>query len=150
MKIIKILIAIFLIVGCAPTPQYRGQLIIQNCTENAISVQSNLACPNGDYAANVSIAPGKTTEIAATATYPEDTAITIDKFFTNHQDAAVTVTATIDGHQSTRTWKYADRNSDKKHLFDLNDCQRESGEDARKNFTYINYIFMIHEEDLKD
>ena len=121
-----------------------------NCTETSLSVQSNLSCPNGDYPASVSIAPGKVCEIASTENYPEDTSITIDKFFTNRNDAAITVTATIDGVQLTKTWKYSDRNNDQKQLFDLNDCSLESGEDARKNYTYKNYIFMIHEEDLRE
>ena len=121
-----------------------------NCTETTLSVQSNLVCPNGDYPANVSIAPGQVFEIASTESYPEAASITIDKFFSNHNDAAVTVTATIDGVQITKTWKYADRNNDQKQLFDLNDCSLESGEDIRKNYTYMNYIFMIHEEDLRE
>ena len=150
MKILNILLALCILVGCAPSPQFRGQLIIMNCTETPLSVQSNLVCPNGDYPASVSVAPGKVCEIASTGNYPEDTSITIDKFFTNHSDAAITVTATIDGVQFTKTWKYADRNNNQKQLFDLKDCSFESGEDARKNYTYMNYIFMIHEEDLRE
>ena len=121
-----------------------------NCTEATFSVQSNLICPNGNYPANASVDPGKTFEIASTDSCPEAASVTIDKFFTNQNDAAVTVTATIDGVQVTRTWKYADRNNDQKQLFDLKDCSFESGEDARKNYTYMNYIFMIHEEDLRE
>jgi hypothetical protein len=121
-----------------------------NCTETTLSVQSNLICPNGNYPANASVDPGKVFEIASTNSYPEASSITIDKFFTNQNDAAVTVTATINGVQVTRTWKYADRKNDQKQLFDLKDCSFESGEDARKNYTYMNYIFMIHEEDLRE
>lgn len=149
MRIIPIILAFSILVGCAPSPQYRGQLIIMNCTETSLSVQSNLICPNGNYPANVSIAPGKVFEIASTDNYPEATSVTIDEFFTNHNDAAVTVTTTIDGLQITKTWKYTERNNDQKQLFDLNDCSFESGEDFRNNYTYMNYIFMIHEEDLR-
>ena len=146
MKIPHILLSLCILVGCAPSPQYRGQLILMNCTETSLSVQSNLSCPNGDYPADVSIAPGKTVEIASTDNYP----FTIDKFFTNHNDATITVSATIDGVQVTRTWKYADRNNGQKQPFDLSGCTFESGEDIRKHYAYMNYIFMIHEEDLRE
>lgn len=149
MRIINIILALCILAGCAPAPQYCGQLIIKNCTEAPLSVQSNLVCPSGDYPSDVSIAPGGFFEIAETDNYPEAISVTIDKFFSNHNDAAITISATFDGVQFTRTWKYADRNNDQKTLFDLNDCSFESGQDLRKKYTIMNYIFTIHEEDLR-
>ena len=64
--VLGLLPAACLLAGCAPSPQYRGQLIIMNCTETVLSVQSNLNCPNGDYPVSVSISPGKSFEIAST------------------------------------------------------------------------------------
>ena len=119
-----------------------------NCTGTDLSVQSNLIGPGVDFPSNVSIAPGAFRKIAETENYPEAISVTIDKFFINHNGAAITVSAILDGIQFTRTWKYVDRYNDKKTLFDLNDCSLESGKDARKNYTIMNYIFMIHEDDL--
>ena len=79
---------------------------------------------------------------------PSNFSIAIDKFFTNYNDAAITVCATIEGIEITRTWRYADRNNDQRTPFNLSDCNLESGEDPRKNFTTMNYCFMIREEDL--
>ena len=149
MRIINIILAFCILVGCAPSPQYCGQLIIMNCTGTPLSVHSNLICPGSDYPSNITITPGAFFEIAETDNYPDANSVTIDKFFTNYNDAAITVSAALDGIQITRTWKYADRNNDKKTLFDLNDCLFESGEDFRNNYTIMNYTFMIHEEDLR-
>lgn len=149
MKTIHTILAFCILAGCAPLPQYRGRLIIMNCTENPLSVQSNLICPNGNYPSDASIAPGKVLEIASSDNYPDAASVTMDKFFTNHNDAVITVSSTIDGIPMTRTWKYADRDNGQKQLFDLNDCSFESGEDFRNHYTYMNFIFMIHEEDLR-
>ena len=151
MKIIQIILGLCILVGCAPSPQECGQLIIMNCTETALSVQLNLVCPTSWYcASNFSIAPDGFSKIAETENYPaESGSITIDKFFTNYNDAAITVSAIIDGVEITRTWKYADRNNDQRTPFDLSDCHFESGEDSRKNYTTMDYCFMIREEDMR-
>ena len=93
--------------------------------------------------------PNEFSKIAETENYPaESCSIAIDKFFTNYNDAAITVCATIKGIEITRTWRYADRSNDQRTPFNLYDCNLESGEDPRKNFTTMNYCFMIREEDL--
>ena len=68
--------------------------------------------------------------------------------FTNYNDASITVSATLDGIERIRTWKYSDRSNDQKTPFNLSDCHFESGEDPRKNYTTMDYCFMIREEDL--
>lgn len=149
MKIINFILGLCVLVGCAPSPQECGQLIIMNCTGITLSVQLNLACPTNWYcSSNFSIGPDEFSKVAETENYPiESGPITIDKFFTNCNDAAITVSATIDGVEITRTWRYEDRNNDQRTPFDLDDCHLESGEDARKNYITMNYCFMIREED---
>ena len=109
-----------------------------------------MVCPTDWYcSSNFSIAPDEFSKIAETENYPaESGSIAIDKFFTNYNDAAITVCATIEGIEITRTWRYADRNNDQRTPFDLSDCHLESGEDSRKNYTTMDYCFMIREEDL--
>lgn len=78
----------------------------------------------------------------------ESGSIIIENFFTNYNDASITVSATLDGIERIRTWKYSDRSNDQKTPFNLSDCHFESGEDPRKNYTTMDYCFMIREEDL--
>ena len=150
MKTINFILGLFLLAGCAPSQQECGQLIIMNCTGSTLSVQLNMVCPTNWYcSSNFSIAPDEFSKIAETENYPtESGSIAIDKFFTNYNDAAITVCATIKGIEITRTWRYADRNNDQRTPFDLSDCHLESGEDSRKNYTTMDYCFMIREEDL--
>lgn len=151
MKIINFIIGLCVLVGCAPSPQECGQLTIMNCTGTTLSVQLNLVCPTNWYcASSFSMAPDEFSKVAETENFPaESGSIAIDKFFTNYNDAAITVCATIEGIEITRTWRYADRNNDQRTPFDLSDCHLESGEDSRKNYTTMNYCFMIREEDLR-
>ena len=143
-------VALCLLTGCAPAPQHAGLLTIMNCTDNTLTVQSTIACPNDTYPAEFTLAPGETRPIASTATYPDATPITIDNFLTNPSDASVTVTATVNGAVRAKTWTFAARTASGKQLFNLSSSQLESSEDPRKNFTTENYVFMIREEDLKE
>lgn len=150
MKIIQIILVLCILVGCAPSPQECGQLIIMNCTGTTLSVQLNLVSPtNWNCASYFSIAPDVFSKIAETENYPaESGSIIIENFFTNYDDASITVSATLDGIERIRTWKYSDRSNDQKTPFNLSDCHFESGEDPRKNYTTMDYCFMIREEDL--
>lgn len=150
-KVVGVILAIpfFFIAGCAPYPQYCGVLFIENCTGTTITVQSNLICPRAEFPSTITYSPGARYSVAESLAYPEPSSITIDKFITNHDDAAITVTATINGVQVTKTWKYSERNNGQKQLFNLNDCYYGDGVDIRKNFTTMCYVFEIHEEDLK-
>ena len=150
MKTMSIILGLFLLVGCAPSQQECGQLIIMNCTGTTLSVQLDMVCPTNWYCpSNFSMVPNEFSKIAETENYPaESGSIAIDKFFTNYNDAAITVCATIEGIEITRIWRYADRSNDQRTPFNLSDCNLESGEDPRKNFTTMNYCFMIREEDL--
>lgn len=149
MKITNIILACLLLVGCAPNPQYCGLLLIENCTEATITVQSNLICPRAEFPSTITISPEGCEKVAESLNCPEPSSITIDKFITNHDDAAVTVTATIDGVQVTNTWKYSERNNGQKQLFNLKDCVFGETEDIRKNYTIMYCVFKIYEEDLK-
>lgn len=150
MKITNIIFAFLLLAGCAPYPQYCGLLLIENCTEATITVQSNLICPRAEFPSTIAISSGECETVAESLNYPEPSSITIDKFITNYDDAAVTVTAIIDGVQVKKSWKYSERNNGQKQLFSLKDCVLGETEDIRKNYTIMYYVFKIHEEDLKE
>lgn len=148
-KVITLVFISCLLAACAPYPQYCGLLLIENCTEATITVQSNLICPRAEFSSTIAIGSGECETVAESLNYPEPSSITIDKFITNYDDAAVTVTAIIDGVQVKKSWKYSERNNGQKHLFSLKDCVFGETEDIRKNYTTMYYVFKIHEEDLK-
>ena len=150
-RVIQIILGLCFLVWCAPSPQECGQLIIMNCTETTLSVQLNLVSPTNWYcASNFSIVPDGFAKIAETENYPTGSgSITIERFFTNHNDASITVSAILDGIEVTRTWRYSDRSNDQKTPFNLSDCHFESGEDSRKNYTTMDFCFMVRENDLR-
>lgn len=148
----RLVLVLFLpfIIGCVPEPRYRGFIYLMNCTNDQIVVHSSIDCPNKVYSSELTISSGELTEIASTDYVADRTEITIDSFLINYDNAKVEVSIIINSIELTKEWKYNYRDTGGRQLFNLNDCYYESGEDPRVNYTYINYIFMIKEEDFTE
>ena len=154
-KILCLPLALFLLIGCAPEPQWYGILRIQNCTENIIHVTTNVeSCdPNlidGFPGTEFDILPGRLIQIAQTEVYSDESLVTVELFVKNIKDAFVTVSLTDDDVLLSRTWTYLGRKEGNKQLFNLEDNSCWEGKDIRKRFTTIYYSFEIHNDDLKE
>ena len=144
-----ILTALLFVFGCAPAPQWSGDLTIWNRTDKVLVIESNLQtnCHWIEY--DNTLEPDHFLRIAETRSFPNREDIVIEAFASNIQEGKVDLYFKRGEEKCfVRSYTYKDRFSSTKELFNLSHCVYESGEDTRKNFHSEGFIFEITQSDI--